>query len=700
MALAIEKKRDGRDSGKHHLDVSSLLATKLRIFLVSLAFLAATYFIGFLGLAAAFLLSGAALGFALDRLTGAFKPLHPPARPAAWLVAGTIVFTQVANAVSLVFGYTKEMIFALFVLVIAVLAYSISKNPISKFEKIEFSRAFNRHRNAYLFSFLVFLVVFGILAYSSMRPIDGGYANGGWNWSDYLVHYSVIKTVNNGIFPPQTPFFAGKPLIYDWFADFHAAILAKYAGGYEILITSAQIGLFAAALSLLAYFLAFSLVNNRRAAFFAAVICIFGGGLGYTRLAGDLLAGNGSSITSLVSSESYDNSWSAGAGPFRIPSLFGTGILAHRSTAIGLPAFVLAIMLLLYAMDETGKTDPKSARRAIVTAGLLTALVTPFRYFAFFSIIAGALVLAVSTVVKTLVERISSRNSSSLLTGFFGAVKAVAPFFILSAAGILFLLPALQQSDAAKQFKLNLGWEAPKDSAESFVFFYAANFGVPLLLAAGGFLFAGVRRRRALFFKATVLFLIPNLVSFTAIGWDMNKFFQYMWVLLSIFAGAALAKLSWKLSIPLTALSVLSTVLVALWFGWSTTMALSGGELAAAQWITRNTPADAVFATRPFINMPTDYAGRLRLLTFTPYVSNWGFDPSERERDLRTIYCGNESESASFMKKYGASYLIDAEWDGDCSHAYRSSSYFSKAYDEAGVAIFKLVGTPPLNFQG
>ena len=53
---------------------------------------------------------------------------------------------------------------------------------------------------------------------------------GGSNWSDLGVHLSIAQSLNAGNFPPQVPYFAGAPLVYHWFADFHAAIAARAAG--------------------------------------------------------------------------------------------------------------------------------------------------------------------------------------------------------------------------------------------------------------------------------------------------------------------------------------------------------------------------------------------------------------------------------------------------------------------------------------
>ena len=60
------------------------------------------------------------------------------------------------------------------------------------------------------------------------RETPSGVNSGGSNWSDLGVHLSIAETLNSGAnFPPEVPYFSGAPLVYHWFADFHAAILAE-----------------------------------------------------------------------------------------------------------------------------------------------------------------------------------------------------------------------------------------------------------------------------------------------------------------------------------------------------------------------------------------------------------------------------------------------------------------------------------------
>ena len=142
------------------------------------------------------------------------------------------------------------------------------------------------------------------------------------------MHLSIAQSLNAGNFPPDVPYFAGEPLVYHWFADFHAAIVARAAGIFAIPSFVVSSAILAGALALLVHGLARALLRGRRArraALLAAVLVIFGGGLGWIRFVGDVTAGFGDPI-SLVTQHSYDNSWYDAAG---------TGVVALLPDPVG-----------------------------------------------------------------------------------------------------------------------------------------------------------------------------------------------------------------------------------------------------------------------------------------------------------------------------------------------------------------------------
>ncbi|HXU74205.1 MAG TPA: hypothetical protein VN947_33145, partial [Polyangia bacterium] len=114
----------------------------------------------------------------------------------------------------------------------------------------EVRRAVREDAPAWIVAGLVSLAVLFVLGVNGWRESPEGMISGGWNWSDLLVHVAIGSSISAGNFPPEVPYFAGVPLTYHWFADFHGAIASTVAGLDIIPVYFASSALFAAVLAL------------------------------------------------------------------------------------------------------------------------------------------------------------------------------------------------------------------------------------------------------------------------------------------------------------------------------------------------------------------------------------------------------------------------------------------------------------------
>ncbi len=496
---------------------------------------------------------------------------------------------------------------------------------------------------AYLVGAAGAAVVALVLGLSIWHRTDAGWVAGGWNWSDLLVHVSIAKSLAAGNFPPEVPYFAGVPLTYHWFADFHAAAAMLVAGLdiFPVFVVTNTIMAFA--LGLLVVELAEQVTGNRRAAVIAGLLVLFGGGMGWMRLPLDM-AREGLGPLLLIPVHAYDNSWDPGPPFFRIASILGTGFLPHRATALGLPGLVGVVLLAWTSLGQ------KPAGMAL--AGLLAALLAPFHLFAFPATYLVVLLLAAFR--RAWRQRTWLRDAGLFLT----PVVLALPFVVG---------PALQQQGSGS-VRLVTGWEmAPLDEGLGAVsFFYLTNLGIPAIIALGGALLPRLPHRGFLIAWAIALFLVPNLVQVSAIAFDMNKYFQIMWIAVAILAGWALRGWRWPAAALVLAACAVSPALVSAWHVTSETVALDPAQERAARWIEANTPERAVFVTDAFINQPPDLAGRLRVSTFGPYVANLGYDPAPREADIARLRCDGPDAAVEVMARYGASYVISPGGGLDC----------------------------------
>jgi hypothetical protein len=609
--------------------------------------------------------------------------LPPPGRVGLAVVTSVFVSAHLVNVVSLVAGFGRVSIFiavALLAVATAVLAtqrlpWLTPPPPLPSREGIR--EGLRADAPAFAVAAIVGLVIFGILAVNGWHATDRGWVSGGWNWSDLLVHVSIGSSIIHGNFPPQVPYFAGAPLTYHWFADFHGAIAASVAGIDIVGVYFVTSALFAAMLALLVWELARQLTGSRRVATIAAILVCFGGGMGWLRLGADILAG-ATDIGYLLTQNPYDNSWADGWPWFRIASILGTAFLPHRASTLGMPGMVGVVLLVVTCLGRRPA--------GVLLAGVLAALLAPFHFYAF-----------PATYLIVLLYVVATRAWRSP-TFFRDAVLFLAPIVL----AIPFIAGAIFQQGERGAFHFVAIWSEarPAEGPLALVFFYVTNLGIPFLLALAAIAIAAWRRQLTptiLFLAAwlVALFVVPNVVVVSAVEFDMNKYFQMMWIAVAILAAWLIRDWPRPAVVAVVAVAAISPALIGFWHATNPAFVMSHAEEAAGGWIERNTPERSVFVTDAFINSPVDIAGRLRLTTFGPYAANLGYDPAERERDIKTIYCDGDAVAAELMVRHGAGYVLSSasllECDDDAPTDFRTSPLFETLYDVDGVAVFRLI---------
>jgi hypothetical protein len=515
---------------------------------------------------------------------------------------------------------------------------------------------------------LVAIVLFG----NGWRETPDGWVSGGWDWSDLLVHVAIGSSIVHGNFPPEVPYFAGEPLTYHWFADFHGAIASTAAGIPLIPAYFATSALFAGVLALVVWALALRLTGDRRVALIATVLVCVGGGMGWLRLVLDLQAGLGDPI-SLVTQHPYDNNWEDGWPFFRVASVLGTGFFPHRATTLGLPGLVSVVLLVVTCLDRRPA--------GILLAGVLAALLAPFQFYAF-----PATYLIVALYVMT-------TGAWRTRTVVRDAVLFLAPIVL----ALPFIAEAILQQGEIGGFSFVFGWSEARfdDGPLAILFFYATNLGVPFALAlVAAVVSRDLPNRWFLIAWMVVLFVLPNVVVVSAVEFDMNKYFQMMWIAVAILAAWLIRDWAAGAIVIVLAVSAISPGLVAYWHLTNPAVVMSSGQERASRWIDSNTPDDAIFITDAFINSPVDLVGRRRIMTFPPYVANLGYDPAPREADTTAIYCDGTDVAAERMATYDATYVLSSGGTVACDDGeptdFGVGDRFDAVYDADGVTIWRL----------
>jgi hypothetical protein len=592
---------------------------------------------------------------------------------------------------TLVGGYGREVVFgaaAMLATPVVMVAWRSATDPRVWLTAavVRVAPVIGRHQGGFLLGLGTVAWVGAVLALGLWQIDPNGVSVGGSNWSDLGVHLSIAQSVNAGNFPPQVPFFAGEPLVYHWFADFHAALLAKAAGLFAVPVFVVQSALLAGSLALVVHGLALALVRDwsaRRTAFLATLLVVLGGGLGWMRLVGDLAGGQGTPWD-LLMIHAYDNQWLTGWPHFSIPSVMTTGLLVHRATTAGLPLLVGGVLLIVAGIPPARRLRAGFADRPrlIVMSGVAGALLAPFHFF-FFPVL-PLLVLVWVLVARRLLDRAAPRN----------ALLFAAPYV----AALPFATAAFGQATGSGWLQWVVIWPtAPvADGPGGVLFFYVTNLGVPFALAVLALALRQTPARAFLALWVAILFLIPNVVQVSFVSFDMNKYFHAMWIAVAILAGWLLARAGWLVVVGVLLLSFASPVLASVHHAFSRNFLMTTDQLAAASWIAERTPERAVFVTDDWIISPTDPAGRLRLTSFGPYIANLGYDPAERQAAIQAIRCGGDAQAAaSLMRELGASYVFPS--GGSSCEApvdFASSDLFEEVYANQTVRIFRLSSAP------
>jgi hypothetical protein len=611
------------------------------------------------------------------------------------IVLSVAVSAHAVHWLSLALGYERGTIFGVAALLWLPIPLGLWRHGLAGMAEaaIGARRALRRSWPGLVLAGIAAGFVGGVLQAGLWHVTDTGVAAGGSNWSDLGVHLSIAQSLNAGNFPPEVPYFAGAPLVYHWFADLHAAIAARAVGIFAVPAFVVSSAVMAGALALVVHGLASVLLRGqraRRAALIAAALVVFGGGLGWVRFIGDIATGVDAPLA-LLTENSYDNSWYDAAGNpepmwpyFRIPSVMGTGLLVHRATTYGLPILVGAVLLLVTGLPTRRRLAAGWRDRGplIGLAGLLGAMLAPFHFFFFPAFLLLALLYVLAG--GRLVDRHAPRNALLVL----GPMLLAVPF----------ALAAMANASGSGALRPVPGWESAPwaDGIGAVVFFYVTNLGVPFVLALAALLAPRTPWRLFIGAWLVALFVVPNVVQVSHVAFDMNKYFQAMWVAVALLAAWLVRR--WPL--PAVALvflvSIPSPLLVGAYTALNREQVLSHAEVRAADWIAANTPKSSVFATDGWLNSPTDPAGRLRLLTFTPYVANLGFDPDERQRLLYLVYCGEgPRQSIAVLRQLGATHLLDHGRPGGCLTPvdFARVPGLQLVYDQDGIRIWRVSQT-------
>jgi hypothetical protein len=534
---------------------------------------------------------------------------------------------------------------------------------------------------------------------------EGGVYSGGSAWYDMSFHAALSASFVYGQnFPPQYTLLAPEPLHYPFLPDFQTAALMAAGSSLRAALMMTSL-LLALATTGLFYSFAYRIARTQKAAVAATVLFLLNGGLGFIDFFRDWWkSGRGLIQFWNTLDVNYANYSERG---FHWINIIADTLVPQRTSLFGLPLALIIFTIFSIVWRRWHEThesekDAKNSQPIVSTAtnradwtllflaGLLTGLLPIVHTHTYIAVGLVSLVL------------FAFRPRWIWLVFWAPAVLVAAPHVwplarLASGGGIVRLLP---------------GWLGSHESF--FPLYLLRNFGLPLLLAVPAWL-AMPRAWR----KFYLAFLLPLVFSFVVVVspnvFDNVKLTFYWHALNSVLVGSWLVNLATvhrqRIVASLLLVLCVATGLAALQaesHQWQ--RVFTDEEIAAADYVRRNTAPRALFLTAPVFNQPAiSLAGRVSARGPTAWLGSHGYEFREREADVRRIYAGMP-DAFDLLRYYRIDYIYfgDAErgelkgdasfFDNNFTVVYRSPTI--AVYDARRPRVESVLRVTPVNQAG
>lgn len=647
-----------------------------------------------LGFVFTFFISGALLVESfIDYLPARIKfPLY--------FILSVIVSTCVVYLVSLILGFSRFSILLSFLLFFFLFP--------SKFSRvIKTVKFYLRHHAISLGLGLFIFALFLISLYPGIFTWYNGYiVISSVNWQDTPMHMGIIQSISQGNFPPQAPYYAGVPLSYYYFIDFHSAILATLYGRFFPRILVYDNPFFAFMLFLSIYALSYELIGRKITSLISAFTgCLFGNYI-FIKFIGSLFENkSGLSFFQKAIELLTHNTYSMEYGQLFQIANFADYFLQNRPMMIGIPTVLINLTLLFHAFQKQDK-------KIFFFSGLATGLLFRFQLFALVSLVFLFLLLFFFHQFLDSNRKLGESFRYMLLY-----------FLPIVSCWLIFGVETRVEGHSLVDiFKSSLRF-GPWSEQKSFVWhikFLLSNFGLPFIIT---FLVLFLRLARfkldklfdklpakliLISFFALFFFAVPYVVTFTIYSADMFKFF-YFAILFSVISTFWFLEIIVKnrffgtfLTIILLTTSTFSSLLTLANSFLNKNYAYSYNDFKAGSWIRENTPPKSVFIQMPTVHSSvTQIGGRLRVLSYInwPYTHGYkdGFDNVfTRLEDIRKIYGVCEPQMLkAILAKYGVNYVYYGDEEKrefpDVAFCFESLDFLKKVYSQDGILIYEAI---------
>lgn len=517
-----------------------------------------------------------------------------------------------------------------------------------------------------------------------LRPeTDGSLWVGQSTYGDLAMHLGFVESLfRQGTFPPEYSIFPGQRLDYPFLVDAASAGLRFFGLSLRMsVIVPSVVMLFCVFFGF--WLLADKLTQRLAPTLMSWLLFVSNGGFGFIYFFGkydfsDIFTGFYTTPTNLVDED------------IRWVNVICDMLIPQRTTMAGWCVLLAAIYLLITALEKL--LADGSGRRETVLLAVLAGAMPLIHTHSFLAL--G--VLSAVWFFCALPRARASGRLRALITDYvlYGTVclALAAPQFFGWTMGAVRTGNLLQW---------HLGWVVGANGAlKSWLLFYIMNCGIvfvfmwPVMFFLRG-------EKLGIFLGAAAIFVLSNLVAFQPNLYDNNKLL-YVWYILTdilvcdwlsgVVETAPRRSLRAAVGGTIVALGTLSGALSLLREAVSGYRLFSPSQVAAAEFITENTPADSLFLTSTsHVDPVTVLAGRSIVCGPAMYLFYHGVDYTERASQAADMFRGGE-----LFERYAAEYGVDYVYLSDWEYAEFEVdlAYFTEhwpvVYDAGGIIIFQI----------
>lgn len=491
---------------------------------------------------------------------------------------------------------------------------------------------------------------------------------------DFGLHIALIRSFSWGNnFPPESPFYPGKPLPYHYAFDFVVGLLERSGVRIDHALNGISIVFFTLLLYLIYRFSQLLFGKGTLLGLFSVGLFLFPSTLSFL----DFIKGK------TLRSQLFTDIWQLPdyihKGPFdgSIISLFFTlnPFLNQRHFIVGM---AISLSILMVVVSKILKGQQLSSKFLFVL-GIVVGL----------SIRVHSL-LAFGTAVVVIV-----------LLMLFNRIKQVFPFAL---SALIFALPHIRDILLVASVKhpfFNPGYLVPRPlTLFGFFQFWWLNLGLALVLIPAGYYFAS-QKQRNVFLSFFLLFLIANIFQLSFRIEHNHSLITLFLVVANAFSAFALARL-WKKSVHgkgtvliasfvLFASGVLNLMVVKNDFHYPV---LDAPNNRLIEWIKTTTPTDSIFLARQDLYDPVTLAGRKNYFGATYYLEVMGYDITTRRAFVKEFFEARSATALSAMRREGIDYMIIPNGTVD-NFSYTVDQLFLQTnlelvYNDSEVTVLKL----------